>query len=58
MNQDNVSSVSVSETVDIVKVDSTKKIPVAVHVPENVSENIRQQKINRIYDILKTENVH
>jgi hypothetical protein len=29
--------------------DGTK---VTVHVPQNVSENVRRQKINMIYDIL------
>jgi hypothetical protein len=30
-----------------------KKIKVTVHLPEKVSEVIRQQKINRIYNLLK-----
>ena len=28
------------------------RVPVTVHIPEKVREEIRQQKINRIYDIL------
>lgn len=27
-------------------------IKVTVHIPENVSERVRQQKIDKIYDIL------
>lgn len=30
-------------------------IKVTIHVPQNVPENIRCQKINRIYDILNPE---
>jgi len=30
-----------------------EKINVTVHLPEKVSEVIRQQKINRIYNLLK-----
>jgi len=29
------------------------KISVKIHIPEKVSEATRQQKINRLYDILK-----
>lgn len=29
------------------------KINVKIHIPDKVSENIKQQKINRLYDILK-----
>lgn len=49
---------SISETTHIVKADLAKKIPVKVHLPVNVSETVRQQKINKIYDILKCENSH
>jgi len=28
------------------------KIKLTVHIPENIQENVRQQKVNRIYDIL------
>lgn len=31
------------------------KVRVTIHVPEAVSENLKQQKINRIYDILNPE---
>lgn len=31
-------------------------IEVAVHIPENVNERTRREKINRIYDIL-TRNI-
>lgn len=30
-------------------------ISVTVHVPGSVAENLKQQKINRIYDILNPE---
>lgn len=46
---------SISGTAYIVKTDSTKKIPVKVHIPDNVSEGVRQKKINRIYDLLNPE---
>ena len=29
------------------------KIPVKIHIPEAIPEAIKQQKINRLYDILK-----
>ena len=29
------------------------KVRVTIHIPDNVSESIKQQKINRLYDILK-----
>ena len=29
------------------------KVKVTIHIPDNISETIRQQKINRLYDILK-----
>ena len=30
-----------------------KNITVKITIPENVSDTVRQQKINRLYDILK-----
>jgi len=30
-----------------------KPIKVTVHIPENVSPDVRQRKINRLYDLLK-----
>jgi len=56
MNHGNVFTASISETADVVKVNTEKTIPVSVHIPENISESTRKQKINRIYDILKSEN--
>ncbi len=35
-----------------VKARPSQEIRVTIHTPENVAENIRRQKINRIYDIL------
>ncbi len=35
-----------------VKVESPRKIRVTVHVPDHLHERVRQQKVNRIYDIL------
>lgn len=29
------------------------KVIVTIHIPDNVSETLKQQKINRLYDILK-----
>ena len=46
---------SISGTEHIVKTDSPKRIPVRIHIPDNVSEGVRQKKINQIYDILNTE---
>ena len=45
----NVPTDSIADQVHIVKVNTEKVIPVSVHIPENVSANIRQQKINKIY---------
>lgn len=28
-------------------------VKVTIHIPDEVSETVRQQKINRLYDILK-----
>lgn len=36
----------------ICKTCMPQQIKITVHLPENVSENARRQKINRIYDIL------
>lgn len=33
--------------------ENTKTVKVTIHVPDKISENIKQQKINRLYDILK-----
>lgn len=54
----NVPTDSIADQVHIVKVNTEKVIPVSMHIPENVSANIRQQKINKIYDILKSEKNH
>lgn len=35
------------------KQENTKTVKVTIHIPDNVSENSRQQKINRLYEILK-----
>lgn len=35
------------------KQENTKTVKVTIHIPDNVSENTRQQKINRLYDILR-----
>lgn len=44
-----VSNKSQKRTVNRVRLED---IPVKVHIPDRVNESIRQQKINRIYDIL------
>ena len=36
-----------------VKAVFQKGIKVTVHIPENLNETSRRQKINRLYDILK-----
>ena len=38
-----------------VKINAAKQIRVTVRIPENITEIVRQQKINRIYDILNPE---
>ena len=38
-----------------VKAVDSERIKVTVHIPENMSETSRQQKINRIYDILNPD---
>ncbi len=32
------------------------KINVKIHIPDKISESVKQQKINRLYDILKPKN--
>lgn len=32
-----------------------EKVMVTIHIPEAIAENLKQQKINRIYDILNPE---
>lgn len=36
-------------------ISALSRIKVTIHVPQDVPENIRCQKINRIYDILNPE---
>ena len=33
--------------------NESEPIKVTVHIPENVSPDVRQRKINRLYDLLK-----
>lgn len=42
----------------IVKMKVSNEIKVTIHLPENVHETIRQQKINKIYDLLNPESLH
>lgn len=35
------------------KTNEKKKINVKVHIPDSVPDSTKQQKINRLYDILK-----
>jgi hypothetical protein len=41
----------------IKKSNITSEIKVSVQIPDNVSEHIKQQKINIIYDILNPEKI-
>ena len=41
-----------------VKTGISTEIKVTVHVPEQLHERVRQQKINRIYDILNPKKSH
>ncbi len=36
--------------------DVNKEIQVTIRLPEKVPENVKQRKINRIYDILNPDN--
>lgn len=38
--------------------NALNKIKLTVHIPENIQENVRQQKVNKIYDILNPEIFH
>lgn len=44
---------SISDTESAIKVEPPKKIRVTVRIPDHLHERVRQQKVNRIYDILK-----
>lgn len=35
------------------KKENTQTVKVTIHVPDKISENVKQQKINRLYEILK-----
>lgn len=35
------------------KQENIKTVKVTIHVPDKISENIKQQKIKRLYEILK-----
>ena len=37
--------------------NESKPIKVTIHIPENVSPDVRQRKINRLYDLLKPTEV-
>ncbi len=41
-----------------VKTYKFRDIKVTVHTPENVLNRIRQEKINRIYDILSSNSIN
>ena len=32
------------------------EVKVTIHTPDKISESVKQQKINRLYDILKPKN--
>lgn len=36
-----------------ISAENISTVKVTIHIPDEVSETIRQQKINRLYDILK-----
>ena len=35
------------------KKENAEAVKVKIHIPDKISENTKQQKINRLYDILK-----
>ena len=43
---------SISDTHGVVKPFPEMDLPVKIHIPESVTDYIRRQKLNRIYDIL------
>ena len=45
----------ISDTESAVKAEPPKKIKVTVRIPDHLHERVRQQKVNRIYDILNPE---
>jgi len=49
-------SVANEKDIYISKMCMPQQVKVTVHLPENIMENARQQKINRIYDILAHKN--
>ncbi len=46
---------SLSDVHTAIKRENPDKIHVTVRVPDNLHERVRQQKINRIYDILSPD---
>lgn len=38
-----------------IKPKASEEIKVKIHIPEKIHDNIRKEKINRIYDILNPE---
>ena len=36
-----------------ISAENISTVKVTIHIPDEVSETVRQQKINRLYDILK-----
>ncbi len=45
----------ITDGTQVVNKNYPKEINVIIHIPDNVNENIKRQKINRIYDILKPD---
>lgn len=54
MNKQNFSNISIPDMSAVVK-EEAKKINVTIHVPDHLHERVRNQKINRIYDILNPD---
>lgn len=38
---------------ETISAESKSEVKVTVHIPDDISEAVRQQKINRLYDLLK-----
>lgn len=51
----NTDTIFVKKNEDSTTQKDSKEIRVVVHTPKNMHERIKQQKINRIYDILNHE---
>ena len=55
MTKNDINTAIATKDKNTIKPKVSKEINVVVHIPESIHERTRQQKINRIYDILTPE---